>query len=427
MAPDQTVPTYESAEALRRQGNYQMAAQSFEQLWQKSPSPSVGWRWAFSLRKLGSLDKAEQTIREVLKKYSDDKFVVSEFGWILYYREVKPGMDENNLGRVLHAANEIWQYKPTELLLAKLIMAVTKAAGKRDKWDVVLEWSGRVQPGQLDIRANEFEGKQGMSDREVWYIRRSRALLELGQYEEARRVAQAGLTEFPNELYLARTAALALAGAGDITGGVNELRPLLHHPRADAYLKADLGELEFKLGNLEEAHRLLCEAVLKPQGDQYKLGYFLTMAEIALAKQKPVSAAESLALAKAVRQKEEWSIPTKLTHLEQETRQMLEAQGQSWPELPKDLKSLSRICVERWRAESVVGLKRVTGKVGRITPDKKYTFIHRDNGEKPVFVLLRDLPQGISEGMKVDFALKPSFDRKKNEESFQATDVRIVK
>jgi cold shock CspA family protein len=376
---------------------------------------------------LGSLDKAERSIREVLKKYSNDKFVVSEFGWILYFRDVKPGMDENNLGGVLHAANEIWQYKPADLLLAKLIMAVTKVAGKRDKWDVVLEWSGRVQPGQLDIRANEFEGKQGMSDREVWYIRRSRALLELGQCEEARRVAQAGLTEFPNGLFLARTAALALAGSGDITGGVSELRPLLHHPRADAYLKADLGELEFKLGNFDEAHRLLCEAVLNPQGDQYKLGYFLTMAEIALAKQKPVSAAESLALAKAVRQKEEWSIPAKLTHLEQETCQMLKAQGQSWPDLPKDIKSLSGLCAEHWKAESMVGLKRATGRVGRISPDKKHTFIHRDDGEKPVFVLLRDLPKGLSEGMKVDFALKPSFDRKKNEESIQAVDVRLLK
>jgi len=219
MTPDQTTPTYESTEALRKQGNYQMAAQGFGQLWQKSPSPSVGWRWAFSLRKMGSLDKAEQIIRDVLKKYPDDKFVVSEFGWILYFREIKPGLEENNLGRVLHAANEIWQYKPTELLLAKLIMAVTKAAGKRGKWDVVLDWSGRVQPGQLDVKANEFDGKQGMSDREVWYIRRSHALLELGQCEEARRVAQAGLTEFPNELFLARTAALALAGAGNITGG----------------------------------------------------------------------------------------------------------------------------------------------------------------------------------------------------------------
>lgn len=427
MTPDQTAPSYESAEALRKQSSYQMAAQAFEQLWQNSPSPSVGWRWAFCLRKMGSLAKAEQTIREVLKKFPGDKFVVSEFGWALYFKEIKPDLEENNLGKVLHAANEIWQYKPTELLLAKLIMAVTKSAGKRGKWDVVLEWSGRVQPNQLDVKANEFEGKQGMSDREVWYIRRSHALLELGQFEEARRIAQAGLTEFPNELFLARTAALALAGAGNITGGVNELRPLLHHPRADAYLKADLGELEFKLGNLDEAHRLLCEAVLNPQGDQYKLGYFLTMAEIALAKQKPVSAAESLALAKAVRQKEEWSIPAKLTYLEQATRQMLTAQGQSWPELPKDIKSLSRLCAEHWKAESAVGLKRVTGRVGRITPDKKHTFIHRDDGEKPVFVLLRDLPKGFSEGMKVDFALKPSFDRKKNEESVQATDLIIVK
>ena len=427
MTPDQIAPTYESAEALRKQGNYPMAAQTFEQLWQKSPSPSLGWRWAFCLRKVGSLAKAEQIIRDVLKKYPGDKYVVSEFGWIIYFKEIKPGQEEIDLGKVLHAANEIWQYAPTDLLLAKLVLAVSKTAGKRGKWDTVLEWIERIQPHQLDNKAMEFEGKQGMSDREIWYIRKSRALLEIGRYSEARQIAQTGLQEFTNELFMARTAALALAGTGDISGGAKELRSLLHHQRADAYLKADLGELEFQLGNLDEAHRLLCEAVLNPQGDQYKLGYFLTMAEISLAEKKPVAAAESLALAKAVRQKEEWSIPAKLTHLEQETLEMLAAQGQTWPELPQDIKSLSRLCAEHWKAESTVGLKRVTGRVGRIVPDKKHTFLQRDDGEKPVFVLLRDLPKGCSEGAKVDFALKPSFDRKKNEESVQAADVRIIK
>ena len=325
MITDQTAPTYESAEALRKQNNFQPAAQAFEQLWQKSPSPSIGWRWAFCLRKLGALAKGEQIIREVLQKYPGDKFVISEFGWVLYFKEIKPGIDENDLGRVLHAANEVWQYKPTDLLLAKLVIAVTKAAVKRSKWDVVLEWSGRVKADQLDIKAFEFEGKSGMSDRELWYIRRSHALLEIGQCDNARQLAQTGLSEFPNEFFLARTSALALAGSGNIAGGANELRRLLSHPRASAYLKADLGELEFQLGNLDEAHRLLCEAVLDPQGNEYKLGYFLTMAEIALAKGKPVAAAESLALAKAVRQKEDWSIPEKLISLEQKTLGVLKS------------------------------------------------------------------------------------------------------
>ncbi len=424
---DQVSPTYETAEAMRKQGNYQSAAQIFEQLWKKSPTSSIGWRWAYCLRKMGSLQFAEQVIHELIKKFPNDKFVVSEFGWLLYSKEIKPGLEENNLGRVLNAANRIWQYNPTDLLLAKLVLAVTKAAVKRGKWEIAVEWSGRVQASQLDNKAIEFDGKRGMCDRELWYIRRSHALLEIGQYEEARRLAQAGLQEFPNELFLSRNAALALASMGNILGGANELRPLLHHPRADAYIKADLGELEFQLGNLDEAHRLLCEAVLNPQGDQYKLGYFLTMAEISLALKNPVAAAESLALAKAVRQKEEWSIPTRLTQLEQQTRDALITQGQSWPELPQDIKSLSQLCAEHWKTKANEGLKRVTGRVGRLFPDKKHTFLRRDDGEKPVFVLLRDLPKDCAEGDKVEFALKPSFDRKKNEESFRAADVRIIK
>lgn len=424
---DQTPLTVETAEALRKKGDYKAAAQAFEQLWQKMPSTFVGTKWVYCLRKLGALIKAEQVIRELLKKYPNDKYVISELGWVLYDKEIKPGIEENDLGKVLHAANELLQYHPTDLLLVRLVLAVMKAAKKRNKWDTVLEWSARVQPNQLETKGFDFDGKPGMSDREQWYLNRSRALLELDRFDEARNLALEGIQEFPNELFLARTAALALAGLGKISDGAAELRKLLNHPRADAYLKADLGELEYRLGNLDEANRLLCEAVLNPQGNQYKLGYFMTMAEIYLAKQKLISAAESIALAKAVRQKEEWSIPAKLTHLEQETIEMLESQGQVWPELPQDIHSLSRLCAGHWKAESTIGLKRVTGRVGRIYPDKKHTFLERDDGGKSVFVLVRDLPRGCSEGTRVEFALKPSFDRKKNEESMQAADVKIIR
>lgn len=426
MTPDQTTPTYETAEALRKNGDYKAAGQAFEQLWQKSQTPSIGWRWCYCLRKLGFFEKADQVIREVLNKFPGDKYVIGEFGWVLYFKEIKPGLEDNNLGRVLQAANEIWPYKPTELLLAKIVMAVVKAAKKRDKWDIVVDWLKRIPPAQLDKEAKEFNGKKGTSDREQWYIHYSHALIELERYEEARRMALEGLQEFPGELFLARNAALALASSGDINGGIRELRPLLNHPRGGPYLKADLGELEYKLGHLDEAQRLLCEVVLSPQGNQYKLGYFLTLAEVALARQNPLAAAESLALAKVVRQEQDWSIPVRLIQLENETKRMLEAQNLLWPDLPTDSKSLTRICTQRWKADTSAGLKRITGRIGRIDPDKKHTFIHRDDGEKPVFVLLRELPRGYQEGTKVDFALKPSFDRKKNEESFQAVDVRIV-
>lgn len=418
--------TYDSAELLRKDKKFQLAAEAFEQLWQKAPSLMIGWRWVFCLRKLGELDKAETVIREVLKKYPTDKFTVGEFGWVLYEKEIKPGIEENDLGRVIHAANEIWEYQPTELLLAKLVLAVVKAAKKRGKWDTVMEWSGRIEPGQLEAKAPDFNGRPGMSDQELWYINRSHAMVELGRFEEARQVALEGLQSFPNELFLARNAALALAGAGQVGEAAGELRKLLTHPRADAYLKADLGELEFRQGNLDEANRLLCEAVLNPQGDQYKLGYYMTMAEIYLAKNQPVSAAESLALAKAVRQKEEWSIPAKLIQLEQKTTAMLKAQGLSWPDLPHDLKALSRYCAEHWKREASIGLKRVTGRVGRIDPEKKFVFLLRDDGERNVFANQRDLPRGCKEGTRVEFALKPSFDRKKNEETWQAADIKVI-
>lgn len=264
-----------------------------------------------------------------------------------------------------------------------------------------------------------------MSEKETYYVRRARALLELGHFDEARNYAQQGMSEFPDELFLARTAALALTRSGNLDGGADELRKLLSHRRADWYIKADLANVEYDRGNKEEAFRLMSDAVSNQQDDEYKLGCFVTLGKIALDLDKLEIAAEHVALAKAVRAVNNWSIPNELVQLEQIVKKAFEDAGQAMPELPTDVKELSKICRRHWQEGITAGLELVRGTLKAIDPNKAFTFIKRDDGGEDVFVLLRDIPQKCSyEGAKVQFVPKKSFDRKKNREGTQATHVR---
>jgi tetratricopeptide (TPR) repeat protein len=193
-----TAPTYEKAEELRKAKNYQDACKQFAQLWQQKPDPYWGWRYAFCLRKLGNIDEAEKIAKEALAKQPENRYSKSELGWILYEKEIKPAKEESNLGRVVHFANEILALNSDALALRLIAMTVMKVAKGRKKWDVVLEWADKLKPEELSNEARSFDGKRGMSERETWYVGRSRALFELKHFEEAREFAQKGTQEFPN-------------------------------------------------------------------------------------------------------------------------------------------------------------------------------------------------------------------------------------
>ena len=422
-------PSYENAEALRKSKSYPEALEQFTQIWQQNPGPFIGWRYAFCLRKVGQLEDAERVARQALEKYPEDKFTKSELGWILYEKELKPAKEENDLGRVVHFANQILALNFDRIALAKVVLAVMKVAKGRKNWRVLLEWANRLTSENLDNQPMIFGGRRGMSDRETWYVGRARALLELERFDEARQFAQTGLAEFPDEIFLRRTVALALARSGDMVGGIAEMRALLTHRRADWYMKAELAELEYQASNFVEAYRLICDAVSNPrQSEEYKLKYFVTLAQIALALGKLDVAAEHISLAKAIRSSKGWKVPSELVKAEKDVLAALQASNKVWPELPQDPKQLGRLCSRRWQEGKYEGVRLYRGTVKPYPEGRHFAFIKRDDSGEDVYVTVRDLPRNCNQpGSRVEFVLKMSYDKKKERESVQATNVRCIR
>lgn len=59
---------------------------------------------------------------------------------------------------------------------------------------------------------------------------------------------------------------------------------------------------------------------------------------------------------------------------------------------------------------------------------RQFAYIQRDDGEEDVFVLVKDLsPACRRPGSRVEFALKSSYDRKKERQSVQAIYIRPLK
>lgn len=422
-------PNYDSAETLRKNKSYLEASQQFAQLWQQNPSQFIGWRYAFCLRKVGRLEEAEIIAREALAKFPEDKFTKSELGWTLYEKELKPAKEESDLGRIIYVANQILKLNSDGMVLTKVAMAVMKVAKGRKNWRVLLEWADRLNPEALDDQPMLFNGKRGMSDREIWYVNYANALLQLERFDEARQFAQDGLASIPNEVFLRRTAALALASSGDLAGGIAEMRSLLTHPRADWYMKAELAELEYLFGNHTEAYRLICDSISSTyQPAEYKLEYFVTLAKVALILGKLDVAAEHITLARAIRSDQGWKIPPEIVQVEKDILAALGAENRDWPGLPKDPKQLESVCRKHWQEGATEGTEFYQGVIKPYPEGRHFAYIRRDDGGEDVYIVVRDLPRNCSQpGTRVEFSLKTSYDKKKDRESVQATNIRCIR
>jgi len=196
---------------------------------------------------------------------------------------------------------------------------------------------------------------------------------------------------------------------------------------AEWYVKVELADLEIKLGHAAIAYRLCCEAAQHPQDEEFKLSLFSTLARAAIATSQLLVAAEHIALSKALRESNGWKIPQQLMQLDAEVRTAMKETGVESPVLPSDVNELSNMCQSRWREGSSAGLTRKTGRLGRIDPTKSFSFIISDDRSGKIFVRMKNVPKALAvEGKRVEFVLKPSFDMKKQVESFEAVALRAV-
>jgi tetratricopeptide (TPR) repeat protein/cold shock CspA family protein len=418
------LPSFEELEQLRKTDPAK-ALEPFRQLWETQGQFRVASRYAYCLRKVGRAEEAISVCRAALEKYPKNLYIESELAWAIYDSKIKPAKEDADLGAILTAANEILKLNPNPMALQRVALSVIQVAKARANWAVVLEWTDKIKPTDLTDKPFEVDGRKGMSDREVWFIAKSNALAKLKRYSEARAVAQEGQTYFPNSVFLARNAALALAGDGHPQEAAVELRSLILKSRADWYVKVDLAEIELQIGNASEAYRLGCEAAQNPQDEEYKLGLFLILARAALVNGQRQIAAEHVILNKIIRKKQGWKIPAEVIQLEEEIQLAIQKAGESLPSIPNDVDELQKVCRKHWREGATAGLAKKTGRLGRIDPNKPFSFIFPDDRSERVFVRLKNIPKHLAiEGQKVEFAIKPSFDPKKGVESVEAVDVR---
>lgn len=419
--------TYGSAEALRKRGRFAEACEQFGLLWQRDPLPVIGRQYALCLRMTGRLEEAEEILRQILLVCPADGSIKSELGRILYELKLKPAAEAGDLTTAVEVAGEVLGLDPGADVRNTVVLGAMRAAKVGRAWETVLELAGCLRPETLNRTPDVIDGKTTMPQRAVWYLARARALFELKRFAEAREVAIAGLVDIPGQVLLKRVAALALAGCGDLQGAIAEMRQAVASPYRTQCMRAELGELLYRAGEVTEAYRLVCSAMLYTRlPDKRKPAHLALLAELAFRLGKLGVAMEHVALVKALCASEGREIPARAIRLDQELEEALEYSGLLGPHLPDDPEELLVRCSRHWREGEGEGLKLCRGTVMPYPYGSHFAFILSDDGDK-VFVLSRDLPRDCRwPGSRVGFVLTESYDRCRGVESVRAVNVRRI-
>lgn len=200
----------------------------------------------------------------------------------------------------------------------------------------------------------------------------------------------------------------------------------VRHP--DWWLLHEYAKVIKDKGDKDEAFKLMCRAAVSNSKLDLMVTLFMEMGLFCMEIGKKKMARAHLTLSSLVRAERGWSIPEVISTSLSELNSVI---GNDT--CPLTIQETLARCRTEW--ESILGSnssrsseqqrkprRGIVGKVllGDVT--RQFCFI-KDDCNESYFCLKSDLPEGVKDGEALSFTALPSFDKKKNKESWKAVDI----
>lgn len=277
-------------------------------------------------------------------------------------------------------------------------------------------------------------GKEGWCDQAIWYNYCVRSMIETGDKEQAISIAQTAIDRFPRQSkFFSRLKALAahrLARRGEAD---QIYRSLCNTGRPDWWVLHEHAQVLRELRKPEEALRLMCKAALSHKKLDSLVSLFADIGFLCSELHLKEDARNHLLLCKCVRKEQGWSMPRSIDMALSDLDNELEKTA-----FHTNLKDSLGACRSFWfrtlgvqddpRVRSLKGKKireTLRGKLILGNSERSFCFISSEGGDS-YFCLKTDLPKEITDGTTLVFDAIPSFDKKKNKESWKAVNIRSL-
>ncbi|MDD4984100.1 MAG: hypothetical protein PHH82_04680 [Candidatus ainarchaeum sp.] len=167
-----------------------------------------------------------------------------------------------------------------------------------------------------DVSTIEIKGqnKEMASDEENWYQHQTKALLELGKYQECFEISSNAIEKlhnfhYNNDLWFARRIALSKKALGDMQGAIDGLEKIFRKKK-EWFIKKELAELYFEIGDIQKSFEYAIEAInMNGFGKiEMKIGIISLIAKILKTKKQNDLSYKHLLLVKTIKEQNGWQV-----------------------------------------------------------------------------------------------------------------------
>jgi len=426
------------ANRLRKLGQIEEALPIYRDLWEKTGDEFDGAGLLQCLRKRKLSDEAIPLADDLLNKYPDFEWIRNESIWAYIQGTLNVLNDDIPIQTVEDKANFIMSLNPKGSAEKAVIFKVMKSAKSSNHWGVVNGWVIKIDPASLSTDSTVMSsGKEGWSDQSQWYNYRIRGLLEKHDSEEevekALTLSGEAIRLFPkqNKFFL-RLKALAYSHLSNYKEATKIYKNLCSRPKVDWWLLHEYAKVLQAQGLEEDALMLMYQAASNHHKLESMVNLFLDIGMLCYELKKYREARAHLVLCRYVRVDRDWSVPEQITStLNEINRQLNDSE-------PSSQKEAYDICQNEWRTQlHEEGLRQgaveerkarrgLTGKINSIDDERPYCFIITKEGNS-FFCSKSELPAAINNGDEVSFDAIPSYDKKKQRDSWRAANIRHIK
>ncbi|MFJ5717293.1 hypothetical protein [Neobacillus sp. NPDC093127] len=419
----------EQAKSHRQSGQLEEALSIYQKLWGNSQDKYDGVGLLHCLRKLKRFDEAIPLARELEKKHLDLNWCRIEIIWTYIGGFLNQLTEKDSLSKTLNIANHIMKLNPDGLALQKVVFSVLKKSKQYKKWDISCEWVDKINPENIDDTPIETNrGNTGWDYVSIWYLHKIRCLIHQGLYAEAvERVVFVLSKPNQKEKYFKRLQALAYLKQDKLNEAEAILHPLIQGRRVDWWILHDYANLLNKKGGKVQALHFMYKAAGSERRLEGILSLILDAAQLSKELNKIEESYYHFQLFKLIREKNSWSVPVQIEVVLQELIQKegFSAQVSFYEALNKCQNYWgSSDSIQRNFQKSNRTIRRsLSGKLVNVKDGAPFCFIQ--SGAESFFCYVNDIPSPAAEGLLVQFDAIPSFDKKKNKESWKASNIIV--
>lgn len=424
----------QKANELRKAGKYEAALDIYNRLCVNENDAYISAGMLHCLRKLKRYDEAVVLADQISRKYPEVVWCRTEIIWAYIKGKLDRLRNDTLLSEVKEVANKILQMNPESLPMKIAIFSVLKMAKANNDWKTVNEWISKIDPATLSTTPmiNEH-GRKGWCDQALWYNYRINGLIESGNTREAINVVDEIIGSFPKQRrFFLRLKGLSYYHVGNLSEADVIYQNLCSGCKTDWWLLYEYAKVKKDTGLKEEALKLMYKAASTCQKLESLVSLFADIGMLCKEMGRYEAARAHISLCKHVRNKKGWFVPESVTNTIKELNEVMKDSNE-----PTSIQEALQICKNEWR--KVLGAeidsrkpahkkckakKGLIGKVNLDTSARPFCFIITTD-KQSFFCYKSDLASGVTDGAEVNFDVVPSFDKKKNRESWKAVNVRI--